>query len=70
MDLKIPIINGIDTTKIINTRFPDIPVIALTAFTQEIDKKTALAAGCVDYIKKPIDSVYLLQKIDEHIKKS
>ena len=33
MDLKMPVLNGVETTKIIHKEFPDIKIIALTGFS-------------------------------------
>lgn len=54
MDLKIPEINGFDATKMIKEFKPNLPIIAQTAYSTTEDKKTAMGAGCSDFISKPI----------------
>ncbi len=59
MDIKMPIMNGYDATKRIKKIRPDLPVIAQTAFSTEEDIEKALAAGCDDFIAKPVDNKIL-----------
>jgi len=67
MDLKMPVMNGLDATIIIKEKYPDIPVIALTAFAMDDDRTKALNAGCDDYIPKPIDVKYLTQLLKKYL---
>ncbi len=65
MDIKLPGMDGLTATKLIreDQELRHIPVIALTAFATKDDEKKALAAGCTDYISKPIDKNSFLEKI-------
>lgn len=63
MDIKMPIMNGFEATKIIKQKRPELPIIAQTAYALSNDSKRALEAGCNDYIAKPIHKDVLLQKI-------
>lgn len=56
MDIKIPVINGYEATRIIKEIRPQLPIIAQTAFTTKDDVGKAKAAGCDDHISKPISS--------------
>jgi CheY-like chemotaxis protein/anti-sigma regulatory factor (Ser/Thr protein kinase) len=56
MDIKMPVINGFEATKTIRKFRPDLPIIAQTAYATTDDKTRAKAAGCDDYISKPINS--------------
>ena len=55
MDMKLPVLNGYETTKEIKKLRSYLPVIAHTAFAQMEDRKRAFMAGCDDYLPKPLD---------------
>lgn len=54
MDIKMPVLDGYQATKLIKKQFPNLPIIAQTAFASKKDKQKALKEGCDDYIAKPI----------------
>ncbi len=53
MDLKMPEMTGYEASRIIRKNFPNLPIIALTAFAFQDEIKKALQAGCNDYLIKP-----------------
>lgn len=63
MDINLPAMNGLDATRIIKTKNPGLPVIAVTAYTLNDDRETCLAAGCNEYIAKPVHKEELFMKI-------
>jgi CheY-like chemotaxis protein len=67
MDIRLPIMNGLDATRKIREKGIKVPIIAQTAYAMSEDKKMCLAAGCDDYISKPVHKDLLLKKIDFHI---
>jgi two-component system cell cycle response regulator DivK len=64
MDLLMPIMNGYEATRQIKTFRQDLPIIAQTAYVMSEDRAHAIAAGCDDFIAKPIGKEDLFGKID------
>ncbi|MGB0221774.1 MAG: ATP-binding protein [Luminiphilus sp.] len=54
-DMQMPLMTGYELAAAIRP-LTEIPIIALTAFTQEEDEKKCLEAGCSAYLTKPIDT--------------
>lgn len=63
MDIKMPMMNGIEATQKIREFKPTIPIIALTAYAQKGDEDRFIAAGCNGYLAKPVMIDALLEKI-------
>lgn len=63
MDIKMPGMDGFETTRHIRQTNPDIIIIAQTAYALAGDRETALDAGINDYITKPINKETLLELI-------
>jgi len=68
MDLKMPVMDGLETTREIRKIDKNIPIIALTAFAMENDREKAIEAGCNDYISKPVSNEKLIEIIHKNIK--
>ncbi|MCL3780264.1 response regulator [Prolixibacteraceae bacterium JC049] len=69
MDLQMPEMNGYDATKKIKLIRKNLPIIAQTAFAMSDDRAKAIAAGCDDYLAKPIKSNDLLDIVNRYLKK-
>jgi CheY-like chemotaxis protein len=63
MDIRLPRLDGYETTKTIKTINPSIPIIAQTAYAETEDEICCRACGCDEYISKPLN-------IDEFIDKA
>lgn len=63
----MPVIDGYTATMEIRKIFPDLPVIALTAFTYDSDKEKAISAGCTDYLSKPVGKAILLKTVTKYL---
>lgn len=55
MDMQMPIMNGYDATRNIKKIKSEIPVIAQTAYHYGEAYEEIMAAGCDDFVSKPID---------------
>jgi CheY-like chemotaxis protein len=67
MDIKMPIMDGLEATKAIKEKFPNLPIIALTANAFDSDRQLALEAGCNDFLSKPVSSELCLQTIKKFV---
>jgi len=70
-DWDMPFVNGIELIKKLkeNSSVKEIPVIMATAVMQTSkDLKCALEAGAADYIRKPIDEIELIARVQSVIK--
>lgn len=65
MDIKMPVMNGIEATKEIRKFRPDVPIIAITAYAQTGDEHRFLEAGCNDYLTKPLNKVRLIKLLSK-----
>jgi diguanylate cyclase (GGDEF)-like protein len=65
MDLQLPGINGIEACRRLagDERFRDIPVIVVTASSDSGALSAAFAAGAVDYLDKPVNSLELTARV-------
>jgi len=70
MDINLPGMDGIAAAKQLQTykETREIPVIAVSAYVTEADKKKAMGAGVKDYITKPFNISEFLETIDEVLK--
>ncbi|MBL7966959.1 MAG: response regulator [Prolixibacteraceae bacterium] len=66
MDLKMPDMDGFEATRQIKTERPDLPVIAITAYSGTEDKEKAIESGCDDFITKPLKREYLIKKMESY----
>ena len=63
LDLMLPKLNGYEVCKILKKEIPDLPIIMLTAKSQEAEIVTGLELGADDYITKPFSVLELLARI-------
>ena len=67
MDVQLPGMDGNTATKEIRKFNNNIPIIAQTANAMADDREKSIAAGCNDYIAKPIDGPELLSLINQYM---
>lgn len=70
MDIRMPVMNGIEATKAIKKQKPTLPIIAITAFNDEQTKAESLKAGCDKILVKPIYLQNLMDTFKELSKKT
>ena len=63
MDIKMPVVNGLESTRLIKKYKPEITIIAQTAFAMPDDKERCINAGCDDYLTKPVIPEELFTKL-------
>jgi CheY-like chemotaxis protein len=70
IDINLPGIDGIETTRRIRNQAADdkMPIIAITSYAMAGDMERILAAGCNGYFEKPIDPLTIVEKIQAIIK--
>jgi CheY-like chemotaxis protein/HPt (histidine-containing phosphotransfer) domain-containing protein len=77
MDVQMPELNGLEATRIIRGQnsslpytskpvfYPDLPIIAMTAYSMHGDMERCLAAGMNGYISKPVSAQAVLDTLDK-----
>jgi CheY-like chemotaxis protein len=63
MDIRLPVLNGIQATRHLRAMGIKTPIIAQTAYAMDDDEDQCLKAGCDSYITKPINKEKLFQTI-------
>jgi CheY-like chemotaxis protein len=69
LDIQLPGMDGWELTRRLKANFATraIPTILVTAFGSEADRDYAIAAGCVEFVDKPISSTDLPRIIRRHL---
>ncbi len=66
MDIKMPVMNGYEATKLIKEQAPEIPIILQSAYAMQDEKEKGFSVGCNEYLEKPIGVDKLLDTIKKH----
>lgn len=71
IDMIMPDMDGMQVTRQIRQQFPAIaarmPILALTANTNPVDRERCLAAGMNEVLHKPMDTVVLMRTVGHHV---
>jgi CheY-like chemotaxis protein len=60
MDIGLPGLSGLDAVRAIRATGSTVPIIAVSSRVMPGDRERALAAGCDDFMAKPIDDLQLV----------
>ena len=67
MDMRMPLLDGYETTRRIKRVDDDVKIIALTASSLEEDRVEIMATGCDDYLRKPFRAHEIFDILHRHI---
>jgi len=69
MDIQLPGMDGLTATRVLKNDIDlkNIPIVAVTSYAMSGDEDKAIAAGCVGYITKPIETREFIKSISEYI---
>jgi len=69
LDLGLPDVDGLDLARELQGRWPDVPIIMVTARSEEMDVVIGLDVGAVDYITKPFRLAELLARVRAQLRR-
>jgi len=67
MDIRMPEMDGISASKLIRKYYPNLPIVAQTAYTLEDDIEKIMEASINEYMAKPIDGTELLNILKKYL---
>jgi DNA-binding NtrC family response regulator len=63
-DLRMPALGGLEVIREVREKYPDLPVIVITAYGSSESAEEAIRAGAYDYITKPFRKEHILISIE------
>jgi len=67
MDIRLPLMDGLEATAKIKKLIPEMPVIIQSAYAMQSTREEAIESGCDDFITKPIKVETLLAILHRHL---
>ena len=67
MDIRMPIMDGYETTQVIKRKHKNMVIIAQTAYALKGEWEKSIEAGCDNYISKPIDTSELMTILGKYL---
>jgi two-component system cell cycle response regulator DivK len=69
MDIGLPGMDGLEAVRAIRARTSDLPIIAVSSHVMPGDRERALAAGCDEFVPKPIDDEFLVGLVERLVRR-
>lgn len=63
MDLSMPVMDGVEATKLIARQYPEVKVVVLTSFSDRVRVQEAIAAGAIGYLLKDCEPSDLIAAV-------
>lgn len=70
MDIKMPVMNGLEATRQIKEFRPGLPIVAVTAYLRSGDEQLIRDAGCDGFCRKPFTRACLLETLGKYLEKA
>lgn len=67
MDIKMPVMDGLEATRKIKAEQPDLPIVVLTANAFDSDRQLAFEAGCDNFLAKPVNAELCIKTIQKYL---
>ena len=67
MDMKMPLMNGVEATRVIRKLNQEVPIVALTASAKKDSYKQFMEAGCNEYLNKPLKHEELIRIMTRYL---
>jgi two-component system, cell cycle response regulator DivK len=67
MDMSLPLCDGYEATRRIRAGGLSMPIIGVSAHAMAGDAERAIAAGCDDYLTKPVNDALLFDKVEKYL---
>lgn len=69
LDVMLPGLDGFEVCRLLRARGLDVPILFLTARTEEVDQVLGLGLGADDYIMKPFSGAALVARVKAHLRR-
>ena len=67
MDMQMPVLDGYEATTLLRSRCYEGPIVAVTAHALEGDQAKCLAAGCDEYVPKPVHIPSFMEMVARYL---
>jgi two-component system response regulator (stage 0 sporulation protein F) len=64
VDMKMPVMGGVETVRALRERFPSLPILIMTAVGEDERVAEAMAAGALGLVQKPFDVFHLADQVE------